>query len=213
MSFITVANYKGGVSKTTTAVHLAAFLQAHASTLLIDGDQNRSVIDWSKRGKLPFSVCDEKQGAYEARHFEHVVIDTQARPHEADLQDLARGCDLLVIPVVPATLDMKATAKMLHAVHQFAVHKYRVLITKAPPYPQRDAPELREELAAAGIPMFAAEIPLLKVFEHAAAAGVPVYDVKNPQAERAWAAYESAGKEIMRWLQKNASSRASLASS
>ena len=40
--FITVASYKGGVGKTTTAVHLAAYLQTLAATLLIDGDPNRS---------------------------------------------------------------------------------------------------------------------------------------------------------------------------
>jgi cellulose biosynthesis protein BcsQ len=35
---VTVASHKGGVGKTTTAVHLAGFLQGKAPTLLIDGD-------------------------------------------------------------------------------------------------------------------------------------------------------------------------------
>jgi chromosome partitioning protein len=33
--FVTVASYKGGAGKTTTAVHLAAYLQRLAPTLLI----------------------------------------------------------------------------------------------------------------------------------------------------------------------------------
>ena len=46
--------------------------------------------------------------------------------------------------------------------------------------------------------MFAAEIPRLKSFEKAATDGVPVYAVVGDRrAKRAWAAYESAGKEIM----------------
>jgi len=33
--------------------------------------------------------------------------------------------------------------------------------------------------------------------EKAAAAGVPVYDVKDPNATRAWKAYQAAGKELL----------------
>jgi chromosome partitioning protein len=39
---VTVASFKGGVGKTTTAVHLACYLNSKAPTLLIDGDDNRS---------------------------------------------------------------------------------------------------------------------------------------------------------------------------
>jgi len=37
---ITVASFKGGQAKTTTAVHLAAILHEQTPTLLIDGDPN-----------------------------------------------------------------------------------------------------------------------------------------------------------------------------
>jgi chromosome partitioning protein len=58
---ITVASFKGGVAKTTTAVHLAAYLQDRSPTLLIDGDPNRSATGWSRRGQLPFKVVDERK--------------------------------------------------------------------------------------------------------------------------------------------------------
>lgn len=45
---ITVASFKGGVGKTTTAVHLAAFLQTLAPTLLLDGDDTRNATAWSR---------------------------------------------------------------------------------------------------------------------------------------------------------------------
>ena len=64
---ITIASFKGGVAKTTTAVHLAAYLQDRSPTLLIDGDPNRSATGWSRRGQLPFKVVDERQAARYAR--------------------------------------------------------------------------------------------------------------------------------------------------
>lgn len=192
-----MTNNKGGVGKTTTAVHLAAYFQRLAPTLLVDGDPNRSATAWAKRGAMPFTIVDEKEGIYQARKYEHVIVDTEARPGLADLEELARGCDLLVIPTVPATLDGHALALTLGAIRKIAPDKYRVLLTKVPPAPETDGRILREELQASNIRMFEADIPRLKSFEHAVAAGVPVYEVDDPRAQRAWLAYEAVGKEIL----------------
>ena len=199
--FITVAHYKGGVGKTTTAVHLAAYLQTLAHTLLVDGDPNRSATKWASYGSgFPFKIVDETQAAYEARNYKHIVIDTEARPGKTDFEVLAKGCDLLVIPAVPATLDTLALLDTLKAAEDAGLptSKYRVLMTKVPPVPQPDGPQLRATLERRAIPHFTAEIPLLKSFERAVAAGVPVYAVKrDDQAQRAWQGYENAGKEII----------------
>lgn len=42
-----VVNTKGGVGKTTTAVHLAGMLAHSGSTLLIDGDPQASAASWA----------------------------------------------------------------------------------------------------------------------------------------------------------------------
>jgi chromosome partitioning protein len=195
--FITVASYKGGVGKTTTAVHLAAYLQTLAPALLIDGDPNRSSTAWAKRGGFPFWIADEKEGAYQARNFQHIVIDTEARPGSADFEALAKGCDLLVIPTVPASLDTDVLILTLDTARKLAPDKYRVLLTKVPPAPETDGQQLREVLQREGIPVFVADIPRLKSFERAAADGVPVYAVQHdPRAKRAWEAYEAVGREI-----------------
>lgn len=98
---ITVASFKGGVGKTTTSFHVAAFLNEQAKTLLVDGDPNRSVLGWATRGQLPFKVVDERSLAMYARQYDHIVIDTEARPEYEDMKALVDGCDLLILPTTP----------------------------------------------------------------------------------------------------------------
>lgn len=76
---ITVASFKGGVGKTTTAIHLAAYMNDLKPTLLVDGDQNRSAMTWAFPGKLPFKVVTDVQMPKYIRDFEYIVIDTQAQ--------------------------------------------------------------------------------------------------------------------------------------
>jgi chromosome partitioning protein len=102
---ITVANYKGGVGKTTTSIHLAAYLQTLAPTLLLDGDDTRNSTAWGNNGKgFPFRIADQNSAALLAPQYIHIVIDTAQRPSPADLKAFAQGCDLLVIPALPQGL-------------------------------------------------------------------------------------------------------------
>lgn len=195
---ITVASFKGGVGKTTTAVHLAAFLQQQKDTLLIDGDPNRSATGWAKRGNLPFKVIDERQAARFARDFENVVIDTQARPSQEDLEALADGCDLLVIPSTPDAMSLEALTLTVTALRNLASSRYRILLTMIPPKPSRDGEEARESLEESNLPMFASSIRRLHAFQKAALQGVPVCEVKDPRAELGWQDYLAVGAEMMR---------------
>jgi chromosome partitioning protein len=194
---ITVTNYKGGVGKTTTAVHLAAYLQQDKPALLIDGDLNRSATGWSKRGALPFKVVDERQAARYAREYDHVIIDTQARPSPEDLNALAGGCDLLLIPSTADMLAIDALMLMVDALKAMKINHYRILLTMAPPKPSRDADEARELFLEAGMPVLENTVRRLVAFQKAALSGVPVYNIKDPRAQQGWQDYISVGKELL----------------
>jgi len=194
---ITVASFKGGVGKTTSAVHIAAYLQGLAPTLLIDGDPNRSASGWTKRGELPFRVVDERQAARYARDYEHVVIDTQARPSQEDLQALADGCDLLVIPTTPDALALDALILTVEALKSLQADRFRILLTMVPPRPNKDGDEAWATLNEAGLPLFEARIRRIVAFQRAAMAGMIISNVADPRARQGWEDYYCAGKEIL----------------
>jgi chromosome partitioning protein len=194
---ITVASFKGGVGKTTSAVHLAAYFSTKGSTVLIDGDPNRSATGWSKRGTLPFTVIDERVAAKQARNFQHIVIDTEARPEEEDLKSLTDGCDLLVIPTTPDALSLDAMKQTVTALNSLGTESYKILLTIIPPKPSTDGQQARLYLTKVGLPLFQGTVRRLVAFQKAALAGVPVYEVADPRAGEAWRDYEVIGEELL----------------
>lgn len=194
---ITVASFKGGVGKTTTALHLAAYFQVKATTLLVDGDLNRSALDWASRGELPFKVVDEKQAVKFARQYEHIIIDTPARPAPDELKTIAEGCDLLVLPTSPDALALGATLQMVDFLKSLQTN-YKILLTLIPPYPNRTGEDARAALSRAELPIFKSGIRRLAVFSRAALEGVPVNQIKGDSyAGIAWRCYADVGKEIV----------------
>jgi chromosome partitioning protein len=194
-----IANFKGGLGKTVTAVHLAAYLQTLAPTILVEGDIVRAISKWAARGAgLPFKVVPVGQLAKHVRDFEHVVIDTEANPSDEDFKDAAQGCDLLIILAEPETTATDGLTYTLSKLREMKHDRYRVLLTKVPPPPQTEGKQLRASLKEAGVPVFKAEIPLLVAYRKASADGITAREVKgDANARRAWLAYERVGKEII----------------
>lgn len=194
MKILTITSYKGGVGKSTTALHLAAFLSKHGKTLLVDGDPNRTSIKWAGRGSVPFVVADERQAMKLIAGNDFVIIDTPARPDSDDLKELSKGCDLLILPTVPDILGLEA---MLDTTKNLNGAVYRTLLTIVPSKPSKEGEIMLEELKESGIPVFNTMIRRTANFPKAALQGVPVSEINNAIAKAAWQDFENLGREVM----------------
>ncbi|MFN5514995.1 MAG: AAA family ATPase [Cyanobacteriota bacterium] len=192
---IAITALKGGVGKTTTAIHLAAYLQQKAPTLLIDADRNRSALIWSREEKLPFFVASQAGATNLIRKYTHIVIDTKARPEAEEFKDLAQGSDLLIVPTTPNHLDLDATFKAVEQLTSLQVN-YKILLTKVDAR-TRSGEAARRALEEAQLPLFKAEIPLLVAFERASQKGVIIRDYSDPRSHVAWSRYKAVGQEVL----------------
>jgi chromosome partitioning protein len=191
---ITVASFKGGVGKTTTAIHLAAALAASGNTILVDGDANASASAWNSRGRgLPFTVAsiDGASGA-SIEGFTHVVVDTGARPARDDLEALAGG-DLLILPTTTEAMAIHAllqTASTLAAIGG----RYRVLLTMVSTNRRATSAAMVRE--ALEIPVFRTQIRRYAAYEKASLAGCLVHQTGDRYGGIAWSEYRALAKEV-----------------
>jgi chromosome partitioning protein len=166
---ITVANLKGGVGKTTTAVALAEAASYGGPVTVLDCDPQGSALDWSERARaagqpwrstvrgiaaadLPRRIGQATQGAAVA------VID--APPPGA--LDIARGAieaaDILVMPCPPNFADLaRIPATQAEAVKR-GIPAYVVLTMVRAGLADRTA--ALSVLAEADVPVFSAWLPL-----------------------------------------------------
>lgn len=195
---ITVAGFKGGVGKTVTALHLAAFLsQKSDKVLLIDGDPNHSSLNWAERGDLPFNVCSLIGAAKASRRASDIVIDTEGNPDTDAIKDFAETSDLVVLPT---TADILAIEALLNAVDSLSnLGLYGVVLTMIDSRKRGDAEAAKRALERQNIPVFNQMIRRLTAYERAALQGVIVRDSGDRFSRIAWQEYKNLGREILEY--------------
>jgi chromosome partitioning protein len=198
---ITVASFKGGVGKTTTAIHIAEALSKHRGRRVVlgDGDLNRTAVNWFKRGQesgleVGFTVFDGDDDPPE--DYTDLVIDTPARPEDEELMQLAQSSDLMLIPTSPAPGSIEAAIGTLTRLSGLPPDRYRVLLTLIPPRPSRRGERAKAALVEAQIPVFKTMVQRRDVFMDAELEGVTTSLMKGPAAAAAAADYATVGKEL-----------------
>lgn len=192
MQIITVTGFKGGVGKSTTAIHLAAFFSELGNTLLVDGDPNHTAVTWANRGRLPFEVVTANKSLKAVAGRDFVIFDTPARPNSEDLAELVEGCDLLILPTTP---DIVSIVPMMETIEALGKANYRTLLSIVPPRPIRDGENARIELLDQGFQVFETMIRRSVAFTRAAVAGVTVRDLDD-RLSASWLDYQALGEEI-----------------
>ena len=123
MKTVLVASSKGGVGKTTVATHLAA----HAAldglrTVLVDADPQGSSTRWAERradletAVLPVDGSRRNWQKHVPDDAQRLVIDAPAGSTADSLDAFLEVADVLVVPVLPSTLDIDATVPFLNGI-------------------------------------------------------------------------------------------------
>jgi chromosome partitioning protein len=123
-AIIALAQRKGGVGKTTLAVHLAGELCRRGLDVgLIDADQQRSACFWAELGHLSFDVHEiplresVSRWAQTVRDLPHSHIIMDCAPNDRVLGAACALASLVLIPCTPSGLDLEAAAQTLSIVN------------------------------------------------------------------------------------------------
>lgn len=122
MSFIiAITNAKGGVAKTTTAIHLAAALERNVSVSVWDSDPQGSACEWAastaEDGRpLPFDVIPANVATLKSQPATTDVVLIDTPPQQPQIMNAAAArADLAIIPTAAASLDIARAWSTLDA--------------------------------------------------------------------------------------------------
>jgi chromosome partitioning protein len=190
---VALLNQKGGVGKTTLALHLAgAWARQGCRVTVIDADPQGSALDWSEQrakegGARLFGVLGlardtlHREAPEIARGVDHVVID--GPPRIAGLMRSALlAADLVLVPAQPSPFDGWASGEMLNLVREARIFRPELLarfVLNRCAARTIIARETGDALAEHDPPVLAARIGQRVAFADAARTGQLVFEVES----------------------------------
>jgi len=137
MRSILVTNAKGGCGKSTLATNLAAYFASEGyATALADYDPQQSALAWLEERPRDYPEITGIPGFESglrgiSRNIDYLIMDAPARSHGAELTELVRRAESIIVPVLPSPIDMKAAHRFIDELlgtHKVTDRKARVAV-------------------------------------------------------------------------------------
>lgn len=217
MKIITLAQQKGGVGKTTLAIHLAAeAIRKGARAVVIERDQQGTASQWAEaranaaEGDLLGPVDDTRKppevissAGHSEHEFDRILADLAGRYDYAfidvpganfvGVNNAMRRADLTLIPTRPTTADIVASMETLKAVHRLnRPYAYVLVLSVSRSRTER----VREEFEDAGHAIAPNGIAHRLVFQDAIGHGMTVQELE-PHGQAA-----TEIRQLWRWLRE-----------
>jgi chromosome partitioning protein len=185
---VAILNQKGGVGKTTLAVHIATALgRKNRKVLLLDSDPQGSSLDWAaaRHGEPLFPVVGLPKSSIHkelpnlAKDYDLVIIDGPPRVYDV-ARSAIMASDLVLVPVQPSPYDVWAAKEIIDLLNEAGVYKptlKKAFVINRKIVNTAIGRDVAEALSEYPIPVLKTAVGQRVAFAESATQGLTVYEL------------------------------------